>query len=159
MLAVLEQFPRRIKAIANQLSVHHNEGPFPLCHNDFLHSNILVDGDTFSVTGIIDWEGACTVPWELVAFPEFLQAMPVAFDLPEKYDPEGWPLGEEVRQTWRGRGEYVEMVKEAEQGGDDLLSECLSSRRNQALAYVYGVYTNVGKLGFYDRVVEELERG
>lgn len=89
MLAVLEQFPRRIKAIANQLSVHHNEGPFPLCHDNLLHSDILVDEDTFSVTGIIDWEGACTVPWELVAFPEFLEAVPVAFDLLEKCDPEG----------------------------------------------------------------------
>ena len=60
----------------------YNKGPFPLAHDDFLHSNIIVDEDNFDVTGIIDWEGACTVPWELIAFLDFLTAMPVSFDLP-----------------------------------------------------------------------------
>jgi hypothetical protein len=97
------------------------------------------------------------VPWELVAFPEFLQAMPRSFDLPQKYDLNGQPLDEEVRQTWRERREYIEMVKSAELQ-DKLLSTCLSSSRSQALAYAYGAFTGVGKLGFYDRVIEELER-
>ncbi|MBE3046700.1 phosphotransferase [Candidatus Bathyarchaeota archaeon] len=72
---------------------HHHQGPiWPtttvhhqflfLCLTDFLHSNIIVDEESSAVTGIIDWEGAYTVPWELVAFPEFLQAMPPTFDLP-----------------------------------------------------------------------------
>lgn len=42
--------------------------------------------------------------------------------------------------------------------GDNLLSTCLGSNRSRALAYAYGAFTSIGKLGFYDRVVEELER-
>jgi hypothetical protein len=142
--------------MASQLSISNN-GPFPLCHDDFLHSNIMVDESSFNVTGIIDWEGACTVPWELIAFPEFLQAMPASFDLPQKYDRDGQPLDEEVRQTWRERQEYIEMVRSAELE-DNLLTTCLSSNRSQALAYAYGAFTSIGKLGFYNRVIEEVER-
>jgi len=83
--------------------------------------------------------------------------MPVSFDLPQKYDQDGQPLDEEVRQTWRERQEYIEMVRSAELE-DHLLSTCLSSKRSQALAYAYGAFTSIGKLGFYDRVIEELQR-
>jgi hypothetical protein len=116
----------------------------------------MVDEDSFDVTGIIDWEGACTVPWELIAFPDFLTAMPVSFDLPDKYDQDGQPLDEELRERWREREAYIEMVKSVELQ-DSLLSTCLSSKRSQAIAYSYGAYTCIGKLGFYDRVIEELE--
>ncbi|KAJ0161031.1 hypothetical protein CTA2_6906 [Colletotrichum tanaceti] len=161
MIAVIDEFPRRIKAMAGRLSPHHNDGPFPLSHDDFLHSNIMVDEASFDVTGVIDWEGACTVPWELVAFPEFLQAMPASFDLPQHYGRDGQPLDQDTRERWRERREYVEMVKSAERdgGGDDLLSAHLGSDRSQALAYSYGAFTSTGKLGFYDRVVEEMEKG
>ncbi|CAJ2505500.1 Uu.00g128940.m01.CDS01 [Anthostomella pinea] len=70
--------------MASRLS-HMNHGPFPLCHADFLHNNIIVD-ESFKVLGIIDWEGACTFSLELVAFPSFLNIMPVPFDSPENYD-------------------------------------------------------------------------
>ncbi|KAK3997965.1 hypothetical protein QBC44DRAFT_376395 [Cladorrhinum sp. PSN332] len=153
MAAIIEQFPSQIKAMASRLSTRNN-GPFPLCHDDFLHSNIMVDENSFNVTGIIDWEGACTVPWELIAFPEFLQAMPASFDLPQKYDQDGQPLDEELRQTWHERQEYIAMVKSAELK-DGLLSTYLGSKRSQALAYAYGAFTSIGKLGFYDRVMEE----
>jgi hypothetical protein len=156
MIGIIDHFPSQIRAMANRLSAS-NSGPFPMCHDDFLHSNIMVDEATFDATGIIDWEGACTVPWGLIAFPEFLQAMPRSFDLPHKYDRDRQPLDEEVRQTWRERQEYIEMVKSAEDQ-DNLLSTCLGSSRSQALAYAYGAFTSVGKLGFYDRVIEEIER-
>lgn len=155
MVMIINNFPSQIKAIASRLSLC-NEGPFPLVHNDFLHSNIMVDENSFDVTGIIDWEGACTVPYELVSFPDFLTAMPVSFDLPQKYNQDGQPFDKELREKWRERGEYIEMVKLAELQ-DSLLSACLSSKRNQAIAYSYGAYTSVGKLGFYDRVITELE--
>lgn len=74
MISIINKFPSRIKAMANRLSASNN-GPFPLYHDDFLHSNITVD-ENFSVTGIIDCEGACTVPWELVAFPNFFRPCP-----------------------------------------------------------------------------------
>jgi hypothetical protein len=46
----------------------------------------MVDENSFNVTGIIGEEGACTVPWELIAFPKFLPAMAASFDLPQKYN-------------------------------------------------------------------------
>jgi hypothetical protein len=153
MITIIENFPSQIKAMATRLSLY-NEGPFPLAHVDFLHSNIMVD-DSFCVTGIIDWEGACTVPCELLAFPDFLTAMPISFDLPQEYDQDGQPLNEELRERWRERGEYVEMVKSNEHK-DSLLSACLGCKRSQAIAYLYEAYSSIGKLGFYDRVMDEL---
>ncbi len=83
--------------------------------------------------------------------------MLIPFDLPQKYDRDGQPLDEELKKTWRERREYVELVKSAERG-DNLFSTCLGSKRSQALAYTYGAFTSIGKLGFYDRVLEELDR-
>ncbi|KAK0368383.1 hypothetical protein CLIM01_14259 [Colletotrichum limetticola] len=156
MVRITDEFPPQIKSMANLLPFR-NEGPFPLCHDDFLHSNIMVDEASFNVTGIIDWEGACTVPWGLVTYPEFIQVMPRAFDLPQHYDQDGYPLKESVREKWCEQRDYVEMVKSAE-GEDNLLSTSLSNNLNQALAYSYGAFTT-GKLGFYDRVVTELKKG
>ncbi|KAK1572702.1 uncharacterized protein LY79DRAFT_569787 [Colletotrichum navitas] len=156
MVRIIDEFPLQIKSMAKLLPLR-NEGPFPLCHDDFLHSNIMVDEASFNVTGIIDWEGACTVPWELVTYPGFVQAMPRSFDLPQHYDENGHPLEESVRERWRERRDYVEMV-EAVEGEDKMLSTSLSSNFNQAFAYSYGAFTN-GKLGFYDRVIMELEKG
>lgn len=82
--------------------------------------------------------------------------MPVSFDLPQKYDRDGQPLDEEMRQAWHKRQEYIEIVRSAELE-DNLLSTCLSSNRSQALAYAYGAFTSIGKVGFYDRVMEEVE--
>ncbi|KAJ5349883.1 hypothetical protein N7541_007610 [Penicillium brevicompactum] len=154
MLAIIDNFPSQIKSMASRLSLC-DKGPFPLSHEDFLHSNIMVDENTFDVTGIIDWEGACTVPIEFLTFPDFLTAMPMSFDLPGKYDQDGQPFDEEVREVWREREEYIEMVKSAELS-DSLLSTCLSSKRAQALAYSYGAYSFIGKLGLYDQVVSFL---
>ncbi|TDZ39366.1 hypothetical protein C8035_v003382 [Colletotrichum spinosum] len=156
MVKIIDVFPSQIKSVARRLPLR-NEGPFPLCHDDFLHSNIMVDEGSFKVTGVIDWEGACTVPWGLVAYPEFIQVMPRSFDLPEHYDQDGQPLKESVKEKWRERRDYVEMVKTAE-GEDSLLSTALGSNLNQALAYSYGAFTT-GKLGSFDRVAAELEKG
>ncbi|KAJ6076111.1 hypothetical protein N7499_008092 [Penicillium canescens] len=150
MVMIIENFPSQIEAISSRLSLC-NEGPIPLDHGDFLHSNIML-----RFNGNHRMGSACTVPWGLIAFPEFLTAIPVSFDFPQKYDQDGQPFGQELREKWRERREYIEMVRLAELK-DSLLSACLSSKRNQNIAYVYGSYTNFGKLGFYDRVVKELE--
>lgn len=39
-------------------------GPFPLWHRDFRFKNVLVDDD-FNITGVLDWTGARTAPWEM----------------------------------------------------------------------------------------------
>lgn len=47
-------------------------GPFPLCHVDFHHGNLLFD-DEFNLTGVIDWRHAQTVPLERLGLsPEFV---------------------------------------------------------------------------------------
>ncbi|KAG8161283.1 hypothetical protein KVR01_009547 [Diaporthe batatas] len=160
MIKIIDDFPRQIKGMAKQLPFS-NDGPFPLSHDDFLHSNIMVDEASFDVTGIIDWEGAFTVPWSLIGYPEFLSVMPRSFDLPQHYGQDGQPLDESVKEQWRERREYLEMVKMAEmaEGEDSLLSNSLGSNLSQTLAYSYGAYTSIGKLGFYDRVVAELNEG
>lgn len=42
-------------------------GPFPLCHLDLHHENLLFDSD-FNICGVIDWSNAQTVPIERLAF-------------------------------------------------------------------------------------------
>jgi hypothetical protein len=66
-----------------------------------------------------------------------LTAIPVSFDLPQKYDQDGQPFGQELREKWRERREYIEMVILAKLR-DSLFSACLSSKRSQTIAYVYG---------------------
>ncbi|KAI0880715.1 kinase-like domain-containing protein [Annulohypoxylon maeteangense] len=153
VLTAIKEFPSRIKGMASRLS-HNDHGPFPLSHADFFHSNIVVDKD-FEVLGIIDWEGAHTLPLELITFPEFLNAMPTSFDLPENYDEDGQPVDEEGKERWKSRNNYAEMVKLAEDE-DNVLSTCLSNEKGLALAYSLTSYQN-GKLGFYDKVTDELD--
>ena len=44
-------------------------GPFPLAHNDLGVHNALFD-ENWELVGVIDWSGACVVPWESFAqFP------------------------------------------------------------------------------------------
>ena len=84
MITIIENFPSQIKAIASRLSVC-NEGLSPLYYDDFRHSDFVVDENSLGVTGIVDWEGAFTAPYELISFLSFLAAMPASFNLPEKY--------------------------------------------------------------------------
>lgn len=44
----------------------HPEGPFPLAHNDLGVHNVLFD-ESGNLKGVIDWTGACIVPWESFA--------------------------------------------------------------------------------------------
>lgn len=47
-------------------------GPFPLCHLDLHHGNLLFDGD-YNLTGVIDWSHAQTVPLErMMISPEYI---------------------------------------------------------------------------------------
>ncbi|KAJ2975187.1 hypothetical protein NUW58_g8429 [Xylaria curta] len=149
VLASINEFPSKIKAMARRISCN-NQGPFPLCHADFLHSNIIVDED-FQVLGIIDWEGACTLPLQLVTFPGFLNAMPASFDSPDNYREGGQPVDDQQRQRWKEQNDYVQMVESAEHQ-DHVLSRCLRDEKSLALAYSMTAYKN-GKLGFYDTVI------
>lgn len=50
-------------------------GPFPLCHMDFHHGNLLFD-DEYNLTGVLDWSQAQTAPLERLAVsPEFVEGL------------------------------------------------------------------------------------
>ncbi|KAH8196701.1 hypothetical protein TruAng_009130 [Truncatella angustata] len=154
VLGAINQFPSQVKAMASYLS-RHGRGPFPLCHADFLHSNMVVN-EYFEVIAIIDWEGACTLPWELVSFPAFLNVVPIHFGSPESYKEDGLPADEEERHRCYERQDYVQMVQALEQK-DDLLSKCLVNEKYLAFAYSITSYQN-GKLGFYNNIFKEEDR-
>ncbi|CAG7978797.1 unnamed protein product [Penicillium nalgiovense] len=147
-------YPRRIKEQRFDFTVR-NEGPFPLRHTDFFHSNVIVDGE-FNVLSIIDWEHAGTVPWERIEFPTFLYTLPPALDFPWRYGADGKPLDDGTRKVWGVREEYVRSVVEAEKemGHDDGLSSMLGSIYYQNLSSCYTRYEE-GKLGIYCRALDE----
>ncbi|CAK7223635.1 hypothetical protein SEUCBS140593_005302 [Sporothrix eucalyptigena] len=137
------------------LKNEHDKGPFPLCHPDFLHSNMIIDDD-YSLLGVIDWEGVCTLPLELVRFPRFLDLIPPLFGRRDRCDENGQPYDEDDRQRWQERREYVEMVSTVEAGEDGTLSACLADEHAQALAYAMEGFEN-GKMGLYDELLDSIE--
>lgn len=155
VLKSIQGFPSAIHAMAHRLS-STDHGPFPLSHRDFFHSNIIVD-QRYNILGVIDWEGACTLPWELVDFPLFLETVPVPMDAPWNYDENGQPLDKGTMLRWQERREYVWMVARAETAelADSKLSETLADEKSQNLAYALRAYLNPGKLGFYMEVLGE----
>lgn len=56
----VSSFPNSIAKLADRLSIC-DQGPFPLCHGDFGHNNVIVDDD-YEVLGVIDWEHAYAGP-------------------------------------------------------------------------------------------------
>ena len=163
VLSSVETFLRRLRNVAPLLAQHHNNdyGPFPLQHPEFLHHNIIVAPDNFDVLGIIDWEGACTLPIELVRFPRFFDLMPRRFGSADRFDDDGLPRDEDERQRWQEREEYVHMVaalEEFEGGGDHTLSTCLADEYSQDLSYAMDAFDG-GKMGFYDQVFDGIEEG
>jgi len=152
----IESFPFRLAAFVDR--VPFSRGPFPLYHPDFLHSNIIVDTD-HNILGVIDWDESSTVPWEAVEFPLFLSTTPPPMDAPWNYDSEGQPTDSSVRQVWAERDEYVRLVREAEaeKGLDRRLSTTLADRGVQNLAGALKLFLDPGKIGFYCRVLEQVE--
>lgn len=152
IISSIASFPGEIKSLSKTLSSSNN-GPFPLFHPDFLHSNIVVD-DEYNLLSIIDWEGACTLPWELISFPEFLSAVPASMDVPSYYDADGQPNDAETRELWRDRARYFDLVAEAEAaaGMDSKLSSTLGNDKLQHLGYAIREFPE-GKMGFYHKVV------
>ena len=153
LLDSIHRFPNELRAIARQLPL--KPGPFPLCHPDLFHSNVIVDGD-YKILGVIDWDGATILPWELIEFPLFLSMVPAPMGLPEQYDAAGEPLDEDQRRCRVEQGEYIEHVREYEReiGTDSQLSQILSTRAIQNLATAVKDYTVDAKVGYYCRVLD-----
>lgn len=148
----IAQFPTRLATMAKAGQMNLKVGPFPVCHTDLMHSNIVVD-EGCQVLGIIDWEGACTLPWEMVEYPLFLDTIPQIFNTPDKYDRDGKPLDDDTRQCWQDRETYLGMVRSAE-CTDHQLSDSLGDVKSLGLAYAVRLF-NAGKLGLYNQVLDQ----
>lgn len=149
--------PDRLAKLAASDRYFTSQGPFPIRHDDLFHSNVIVN-KAFEVLGIIDWEGACTVPWELSDAPCFLKTVPRLLNLPEGYSDSGLPLDQDEAGRWADEGDYSAMVREAEQSAhvDHKLSQMLANRDAQDLAGILHLFTQ-GKMGFYGRALDYFE--
>jgi hypothetical protein len=87
----------------------YDYGPFRLTHPDFQISNFLFD-HAFNVTGLVDWSGCQTVPFE--SFARHLDKI-----IPNQDQfLDGWDLPEELRFVWSKRRElFLDILKNCEQ--------------------------------------------
>lgn len=108
----IKNFPDYLERLACRI-FSNDSGPFPLYHPGFYQSNIIVN-EEFKVLSVTDWEGASTVPWELVQLPLFLEFLPSKMGDPNNYEPDGQPKNEDDRCRLRERSEYVKYVQEKE---------------------------------------------
>ncbi|KAH6853877.1 kinase-like domain-containing protein [Chaetomium sp. MPI-CAGE-AT-0009] len=97
-------------------------GPFPLCHLDLHHGNLLFDDD-YNLMGVVDWSQAQTVPLERLAIsPEFV-TFPAG--LPEK-NKKILVFKELVREHLQ---RLEESARDTGQNSQPLLSQFLGSKR------------------------------
>lgn len=157
ILTGVDEMPTRLMKVAKSGRYFTSEGPFPIRHADLFHSNVIVTKE-FDVLGVIDWEGACTVPWELIDAPCFLRTVPRLLNPAEQYDEAGQPLDKDEIGRWADEELYTAMVREAEleHHADHRLSQILGNRDAQDLAGVVHLYSQ-GKMGFYGRALEYFE--
>lgn len=145
-------FKDAIQGLAESFSIANN-GPFPLCHGDFGHNNIVVN-DQYQVLGVFDWETAFAAPWEVFAeFPLTLSMTPAKMDAPWNYDEQGNPKDKELLQQVLDQRHYFEAVRKAEAAaglrGEQLISRSPqdSKRQNLIAAMRLSIMENQGGMG------------
>ncbi|KAJ4383105.1 hypothetical protein N0V85_008510 [Neurospora sp. IMI 360204] len=140
VIAGISGLPGHLARLASDSNKYFRlPGPFPIRHPDLSLNNIIVASD-FAVRGVIDWEGATTVPWELVDAP-------TATGLPRDRDEAG---------RWAGHATCVDMMREAEAddaGLDHRLSDVLADPDLQDLAALMHPFA-LGKMGYYGRAMD-----
>lgn len=153
----VNEFPNRVAKLAASGKCFVSKGPFPIRHADLFPSNIIVT-KTFHVLGVIDWEGACTMPWELVDAPLSISTVPLLLNPPEHYDEAGQPRDQDEARRWADERAYAVMVREAEKEAhaDHWLSNMLANRDAQDLAGIIHLFAQ-GKIGFYGRALDHFE--
>ena len=151
--AQIANFRLRVGQLASKIAVR-DQGPFPLFHADYGHHNIVVDDD-YNVLGVIDWEHACSVPWESIYFPWTLSVVPAPM-VPDNYDDDGIPKDCDTRATTDEQKEYIKKVQEVERkkGLSPLLSATLADRASQDLAYSMKLYVEDGICGQYTNILD-----
>ncbi|RDW67451.1 uncharacterized protein DSM5745_09317 [Aspergillus mulundensis] len=156
ILESTSSFLTLIHKAADRLSLNNN-GPFPLCHGDFGHNNMVFD-DSYRSLGVIDWEAAFAAPYEISGeFPLSLSVVPPAIDVPWDYDEGGRPKRPEDIERFADRDTYIAIVKQKEEelglSGECLLSKILEDSDRQYLASALRLYKR-GKPAWYSRLME-----
>ncbi|ROW13615.1 hypothetical protein VPNG_04560 [Cytospora leucostoma] len=150
-------FPARLAALAASGKHFTREGPFPVQHPHLTHDDVIVNR-WFDVLGVIDWEGAHTVPWELVHAPLGINTLPRQIVPPEQFDEAGQPLDADDAERLAHEREYAAMVRDAERGAhaDHRLSDVLADRDAQDIASACSFFL-AGKAGYYGRLMDYFE--
>jgi len=148
-----------VNSLAERLSIR-DRGPFPLCHGDFGHNNMIFN-DRYHLFGVIDWESSFAAPWEIACeFP--LTPSVVLPDMDRNYDETGRPKDAKHQQRFVDREDYIEMVIEKEKDWGLTKGYCLSTAlqdsKRQYLATAMRLYQS-GKPGWYSKVVERFMDG
>lgn len=109
MIATCLEFQRVLPLISPQVEIpRHDMRPFVLRHSDLDDRNILVDPETFTITGILDWEQTCIVPdWCGTDYPLLINTSTPVGDgeppVPTTYDedsPDYNPVRVSERHRW-----------------------------------------------------------
>ena len=151
--AQIANFPPRIEQLASKIAVR-DQGPFPLFHADYGHHNIVVDDD-YNVLGVIDWEHACSIPWECIYFPWTLSVVPAPM-VPDDYDDDGIAKDFDTRTIIDEQKQYIYTVQEVERknGLPPLLSATLADLETQDLAFSMKLYVEDGICGEYTNILD-----
>ncbi|KAE8312517.1 hypothetical protein BDV41DRAFT_565102 [Aspergillus transmontanensis] len=122
-----------------------DEGPFPLCHGDFGHNNMIFD-DNYLLLG---------------NFPLTLSAEPPAIYVRWNHDENGHPKDAKTRQRFADRELYIAIVRQLEQERGITegygLSPVLQDSQLQHLASAMRLYQS-GNPGWYAKVLQEYLR-
>ncbi|KAL4983750.1 hypothetical protein BDW68DRAFT_181277 [Aspergillus falconensis] len=145
-----------IQITADKLSLN-NYGPFPLCHGDFGHNNMVFD-DKYRSLGVIDWETAFAAPPEISGeFPLTLSVVPPVIDVPWNYNEAGQPKHPEDIERFADRASYIAIVKRREEElgltGEYSLSKALEDFDRQSFASALRLYQR-GKPAWYSKVMK-----
>ncbi|KAL4873120.1 hypothetical protein BDV12DRAFT_209107 [Aspergillus spectabilis] len=156
VLDSMSSFLSLMQILAGKLS-RFNNGPFPLCHGDFGHNNIVFD-DNYHLLGVIDWESAFAAPCEIAAeFPLTLSIIPPTIDVPWNYDEAGFPKDPDHIERLADRERYIAILKGKEEelglSGDFLLSTALQDSKRQDLVATMGLY-ETGKPAWYAKIMD-----
>lgn len=158
IIASVSSFPQAISRLAHRLSVL-DHGPFPLCHGDFGHNNVIVD-DSYRIIGVIDWETAFAGPWEIFGdYPLTISTVPPAMDGPGNYNEDGSPNDADLAQKYMDQKAYVAAVTREEDRIGEIthrLSEALRDSKRQHLATAMRLFQS-GKAGWYGKLIHPFE--
>ncbi|PGH08867.1 hypothetical protein AJ80_07739 [Polytolypa hystricis UAMH7299] len=112
------------------------QGPFPLCHLDLHHGNLLFDKE-FNLTGVLDWSHAQSAPFERLAISQEFMTFPALSDEENRPIIEFKKL---VAQSLKRKEEQAAPQLEQNPAAQIRLSEFLGSPRSD-IAY-FCVYSN-----------------